>query len=80
MKKNNKKIEKLIALVDWIMHMFGYMLVLILVSTMFDSIQIDKNHFIIYIEHVTYVHFKELVIFLSVLSHIRWYSSRFLYV
>lgn len=58
MKKNNKKIEKLIALVDWIMHMFGYMLVLMLVSTMFDSIQIDKNHFIIWsaiIVIVTYI-------------------------
>ena len=57
-KKNNLKIVKIIPLIDWLMYMCGYTLVIMIISTLFDSIQIDNNHFILWsaiIVLVTYI-------------------------
>ena len=53
--KNATRINKVI---EWLIYMIGYTLVLILVSSMFKSVYIDKDHFLIYailIELVLYV-------------------------
>lgn len=52
------KVQKIIPFIDWIMYMLGYMLVIMFVSMLFDSIQIDNKHFIIWsaiIVLVTYI-------------------------
>ena len=43
--KNKLRINKLF---DWIIHMIGYTLVFILVTSIFDSIYIDNNHLILW--------------------------------
>ena len=43
--KNKLRINKLF---DWIIHMTGYTLVFILVTSIFDSIYIDNNHLILW--------------------------------
>lgn len=53
--KNATRINRVI---EWLIYMIGYTLVLILVSSMFKSVYIDKDHFLIYailIELVLYV-------------------------
>ena len=45
-KKSNKtKIDKLI---DWVLHMIGYIIVFIVVTSFFKSIYIDSDHLIIW--------------------------------
>lgn len=43
--KNKLRINKLI---EWLIYMAGYTLVFILVTSIFDSIYIDKNHLILW--------------------------------
>ncbi len=57
-KKKYSKIAKIIPLIDWLMYMCGYTLVIMIISYLFDSIQIDHNHFILWsaiIVLVTYI-------------------------
>lgn len=44
---NNKK-TNLHKIIEWFIYMIGYIIVFILISTLFDSIYIDKNHFFLY--------------------------------
>lgn len=39
---------RLNAFIDWLIYMLSYTLVLILVSSFFDSMYIDKNHYFVY--------------------------------
>ena len=43
--KNKVRINRLF---DWVIHMIGYILVFILVTSIFDSIYIDSNHIILW--------------------------------
>lgn len=43
--KNKTRINRLF---DWLLHMTGYTLVLILVTSLFDSISIDNNYLILW--------------------------------
>ena len=43
--KNKYRINRII---DWLLHMVGYTLVFILITSLFDSIHIDENHLIIW--------------------------------
>ena len=43
--KNKLRINRL---VDWILHMIGYTIVFILVTSLFKSIRIDSNHLILW--------------------------------
>lgn len=43
--KNKYRINRII---DWLLHMAGYTLVFILITSLFDSIHIDENHLIIW--------------------------------
>ena len=47
-KKNSVKVNKIIPIIDWLIYMSGYTIVIMLVSMLFDSIQIDHNHFVIW--------------------------------
>lgn len=44
---NNQK-TNLHKIIEWFMYMIGYIIVFILISILFDSIYIDKNHFFLY--------------------------------
>lgn len=53
-----KNVTRINKVIEWLIYMIGYTLVLILVSSMFKSVYIDKDHFLIYailIELVLYV-------------------------
>ena len=53
-----KNVTRINKVIEWLIYMIGYTLVLILVSGMFKSVYIDKDHFLIYailIELVLYV-------------------------
>ena len=53
-----KNVTRINKVIKWLIYMIGYTLVLILVSSMFKSVYIDKDHFLIYailIELVLYV-------------------------
>lgn len=53
-----KNVTRINKAIDWLIYMIGYTLVLILVSSMFKSVYIDKDHFLIYailIELVLYI-------------------------
>lgn len=45
--KENQKI-RINRLLDWLLYMIGYTLVFLLITSIFPSIQIDNNHFIIW--------------------------------
>lgn len=47
MKKDNKR-EKISKILDWFVYMFGYTLVFIIVTNLFDSIYIDIKHSFIF--------------------------------
>lgn len=47
-KKKSVKVNKIIPIIDWLIYMSGYTIVIMLVSMLFDSIQIDHNHFVIW--------------------------------
>ena len=54
----DKNVTRINKVIEWLIYMIGYTLVLILVSSMFKSVYIDKDHFLIYailIELVLYV-------------------------
>ena len=44
----DKDIIRLNKIVEWLMYMFGYILVFMLVSSAFKSIYVDLNHFYVY--------------------------------
>ena len=46
--RNKKNKQRLSNLIDWILHMIGYTLVFILVTSLFKTIHIDSNHLIIW--------------------------------
>lgn len=48
MKKVTKKTRKINRLIDWILHMIGYIIVFIVVTSFFKSIYIDSDHLIIW--------------------------------
>lgn len=53
-----KNVTRINKVIEWLNYMIGYTLVLILVSSMFKSVYIDKDHFLIYailIELVLYI-------------------------
>ena len=53
-----KNVTRINKVIEWLIYMIGYTLVLILVSSMFKSVYICKDHFLIYailIELVLYV-------------------------
>ena len=53
-----KNITRINRFVDWLLHMAGYTLVFILVTSLFHSIRIDENHLILWsiiIELLIYV-------------------------
>ena len=53
-----RSVTRISKVIEWLIYMIGYTLVLILVSSMFKSVYIDKDHFVIYailIELVLYV-------------------------
>ena len=53
-----KIVTRIHKVIEWVISMIGYTSVLILVSSMFKSVYIDKDHFLIYailIELVLYV-------------------------
>lgn len=57
-KKNSLKVNKIIPVIDWLIYMCGYTIVIMLVSMLFNSIQIDHNHFVLWsaiIVLVTYI-------------------------
>jgi len=43
--KNKLRINRL---VDWLLHMVGYTIVFIMVTSLFDSIYVDNNHIIVW--------------------------------
>ena len=43
--KNKIRINRLL---DWVLYMIGYTIVFILVTSLFDSIYVDNNHYIIW--------------------------------
>ena len=43
-----KNVTRINKVIEWLIYMIGYTLVLILVSSMFKSVYIDKDHFLIY--------------------------------
>ena len=43
-----KNVTRINKVIEWLNYMIGYTLVLILVSSMFKSVYIDKDHFLIY--------------------------------
>ena len=45
--KDRKK-YRINKLIDWLLHMAGYTIVFIAVTSLFDSIKIDENHLIIW--------------------------------
>lgn len=48
MKKVTKKTRKINRLIDWVLHMIGYIIVFIVVTSFFKSIYIDSDHLIIW--------------------------------
>lgn len=43
-----KEVAKINKFIEWLLYMLGYTLVFILISKMFKSVYIDKDHFFIY--------------------------------
>ena len=48
MKKVTKKTRRINRLIDWVLHMIGYIIVFIVVTSFFKSIYIDSDHLIIW--------------------------------
>lgn len=48
MSKKKEKNSKYILIIDWLLHMLGYTLVFIFVTSLFDSIYIDERHLFIW--------------------------------
>ena len=43
-----KNVVRLNKFIEWLLYMIGYIIVFILVSTLFKSVHIDQNHFFLY--------------------------------
>lgn len=48
MSSSNNKSPNLHKIIEWFLYMIGYIIVFILIATLFDSIYIDENHFFLY--------------------------------
>lgn len=48
MSSSNNKSLNLHKIIEWFLYMIGYIIVFILIATLFDSIYIDENHFFLY--------------------------------
>ena len=52
---NEKNKLRLNKFLDWILYFIGYTIVFILVTTLFKSIHIDKNHFILWSTIIVFI-------------------------
>lgn len=52
--KENEKI-RINTILEWLLYMLGYTIVFILVTSLFKSIYIDKNHFFIYSTIIVFI-------------------------
>ena len=53
--KNKKNKLRLNKFLDWLLYFIGYTIVFILVTTLFKSIHIDKNHFILWSTIIVFI-------------------------
>ena len=51
----DKNAVRLNKFIEWLIYMFGYIIVFILVSLLFSSVYIDKNHFFIYSTLIVFI-------------------------
>ena len=52
---NEKNKHRLNKFLDWLLYFIGYTIVFILVTTLFKSIHIDKNHFILWSTIIVFI-------------------------
>ena len=52
---NEKNKLRLNKFLDWLLYFIGYTIVFILVTTLFKSIHIDKNHFILWSTIIVFI-------------------------
>lgn len=50
-----KDVVRLNKIIEWILYMFGYIIVFILVSSIFSSVHIDNTHFFLYSSLIVFV-------------------------
>ena len=53
--KKDKKKQKINKSTDWLLHMIGYTIVFILVTSLFKSIYIDSNHLFIWSAIIVFI-------------------------